>query len=190
LLCRVCYRLILGCNYSPNAHGIWNETASILFSGDSLFIGGCGKLFEGNPGDLYNMFQKLLEELDDSTYLLPGHEYSLDNLEFTKKLDPSHVAIELAYKNAQNCKSLNIPSIPGTWREELKINPYIITKLKKSTSLEAAILRESKAKGIHESLKKELRSFLPIDVPLDAYEEILLIGLIRKLKDSFVPTRK
>ena len=60
-----------------------------MFCGDTLFIGGCGKVFQGTYEELFNSLQKL-SYLPNDTLVFPGHEYASKNLEFCLKLDPNN----------------------------------------------------------------------------------------------------
>jgi hydroxyacylglutathione hydrolase len=59
-----------------------------LFSGDTLFLGGCGRLFEGTASQMWNSLVKL-RGLPGGTNVYPGHDYTLDNLEFCKSILPN-----------------------------------------------------------------------------------------------------
>ena len=63
---------------------------AILFSGDTLFSAGCGKVFEGTYEQMYNSLSKL-SQLTDETKIYCGHEYTLNNLQFAKKVEPDNL---------------------------------------------------------------------------------------------------
>jgi hydroxyacylglutathione hydrolase len=63
-----------------------------LFTGDTLFYAGCGRLFEGNAAQLHDSMEKL-RQLPDSTAVYCGHEYTLDNLLFARSVEPDNQAI-------------------------------------------------------------------------------------------------
>lgn len=88
-----------------------------LFTGDTLFSGGCGRLFEGTAQDMFESFQTLLS-CPDQTRLWFGHEYTRSNLEFARATDPDH----FGYREA--IESLQEPSCPTTVKREREINIF------------------------------------------------------------------
>ncbi|KAJ3276850.1 hypothetical protein HDV01_002905 [Terramyces sp. JEL0728] len=165
----------------------WNPAAPLLFTGDTLFLGGCGKFFEGNATDMYQVVHKLHKILATNTYIFPGHEYTFDNLAFAKLLDPSSVAIELAYNHARDCRRLNFPTVPGDWGQELQTNPYLLVDHKgKELAFWKYTLRRAESAGIVDGVRKLVTEALPKDAPEYAIQEMVMIGCIRTLKDSFV----
>ena len=62
-----------------------SQLKHVIFTGDTVFIGGCGRFFEGEPFEMYNAF-KLLNSLPDDVRVFCGHEYSIQNLEFCLKV--------------------------------------------------------------------------------------------------------
>lgn len=91
----------------------------VLFSGDTLFGGGCGKLFEGTPEDMYSSFLKL-GELDPQTKVYCGHEYTKENLAFATSLEPNNPVIADRYEQVENMNC----TIPLILKEEFQTNPY------------------------------------------------------------------
>ncbi|KAH9524546.1 hypothetical protein Btru_027147 [Bulinus truncatus] len=79
-----------------------------LFSGDCLFLGGCGRMFEAPPLVMLNSLDRLLK-LDDKTLIWPGHEYAQDNLKFAKHIDPNNYTLQC----------------PSTISEEKSCNPFL-----------------------------------------------------------------
>jgi len=74
--------------------------AGMLFSGDTLFAVGCGKLFEGTPQQMYDSLSRLMQ-LPDDTRVYCGHEYTLSNIRFARAADPDNAALrELETKAA------------------------------------------------------------------------------------------
>ncbi|KAL2429718.1 hydroxyacylglutathione hydrolase [Exophiala dermatitidis] len=66
----------------------------VVFTGDTLFIGGCGKFFEGTGAEMHAALNKVLAALPDDTKVYPGHEYTKSNVKFLKKVDPSNEAVK------------------------------------------------------------------------------------------------
>ena len=57
-----------------------------MFTGDTLFIGGCGRFFEGTPKEMHKALNEVLAALPDDTKVYPGHEYTKGNVKFAKKV--------------------------------------------------------------------------------------------------------
>lgn len=98
--------------------------APILFCGDTLFSGGCGRLFEGTPAQMHQSLTRLAA-LPDSTRVCCAHEYTLSNLRFAHAVEPDN-ALLAAY--AQQCTQLRhsgLPTLPSTLAQEKNINPYL-----------------------------------------------------------------
>jgi len=97
----------------------------ILFTGDVLFCGGCGRLFEGSANEMYISLQKI-KALPAQTRIFCGHEYSLKNLEFAKSVGIKNLeTTEIAWTRQ---REKNIPTVPSTLELELKINPFLLAR--------------------------------------------------------------
>ena len=98
--------------------------APILFCGDTLFSGGCGRLFEGTPEQMYASLQKIAQ-LPINTRIACAHEYTLSNLKFAQTVEPSNQAL-LQYRS--HCEALRLqqrPTLPSSLAQELAINPFL-----------------------------------------------------------------
>ncbi|KAI0984544.1 hypothetical protein GJ496_007779 [Pomphorhynchus laevis] len=96
------------------------DEPNALFTGDTLFIGGCGRFFEGNAHDMcYSL--DVLAKLSPETLVYCGHEYTVKNLSFAKTVEPDNKAIKEKLKWAQD-QAITVPSTIG---EELKYNPFM-----------------------------------------------------------------
>lgn len=104
--------------------------SSAVFTGDTLFIAGCGRFFEGTPEQMNQNLNVTLAGLPDSTKVYCGHEYTVANLKFALTVEPSNVDIKTKLSWAQNKVAKREPTIPSTIGEEKKINPFM--RLKKS----------------------------------------------------------
>ena len=101
--------------------------APLLFCGDTLFSGGCGRLFEGTPAQMLASLDALAA-LPGNSRVCCTHEYTLSNLRFARAVEPHNV--ELAHYQAQ-CVTLrenNQPTLPSTLALELQINPFLRTR--------------------------------------------------------------
>lgn len=98
-----------------------------VFTGDCLFLSGCGRTFEGSYTTMVDSLDKL-SELDDSTLVWPGHEYAKENLEYAQSVEPQNTAItqKLDWVKGQRLER-NITS-PSTIAEEKSYNPFLRTK--------------------------------------------------------------
>lgn len=98
-----------------------------VFTGDTLFIGGCGRFFEGTAEQMYNALVKVLSELPGDTKVYCGHEYAIQNLSFGLSVEPENqdIAKKLAWVKEQREASPPLPSVPSTIEEERRINPFV-----------------------------------------------------------------
>lgn len=93
-----------------------------VFTGDTLFIGGCGKFFEGNPAEMHTALNKTLAALPDDTKVFPGHEYTKSNVKFLIKVAPEDAAVQKLEKLANENKETQGLSTIG---EEKKHNLFM-----------------------------------------------------------------
>lgn len=104
------------------------HAAPILFSGDTLFLGGCGKFFEGTAKEMFDSLCKVISSLDPNTEIYCGHEYSEKNLAFAKKVDPNNTWLDAKYNwVTKKRKQQPLPecTIPSILSEELEYNPFL-----------------------------------------------------------------
>lgn len=98
--------------------------APLLFCGDTLFSGGCGRLFEGTPAQMLDSLT-MLSQLPDDTLVCCAHEYTLSNLKFALAVDATNSDL-LAYEaHCQTQRKAGIPTIPSSIGLEKKINPFL-----------------------------------------------------------------
>ena len=99
----------------------------LLFCGDTLFSGGCGRLFEGTPAQMLHSLDQLVA-LPGNTRVCCAHEYTLSNLKFAMAVEPNNAAL-LAYSaHCQSLRSRQLPTLPATLAKELEINPFLRTR--------------------------------------------------------------
>jgi hydroxyacylglutathione hydrolase len=94
------------------------------FTGDTLFVGGCGRLFEGTAHTMHRSLDAL-RRLPPSTQLFCGHEYTVHNLEFARTIEPDNHAIDQALVSAIEARRAARPTVPGTLSCELLTNPFL-----------------------------------------------------------------
>jgi len=95
-----------------------------VFTGDTLFIGGCGRFFEGTPKEMLQNFD-LLSSLPLDTYVYCGHEYTIANLEFSIGIEWENPAYEKKLEWAKEKRKTGAFTIPSTMGEELDINIFM-----------------------------------------------------------------
>ena len=102
----------------------FNNGDPILFCGDTLFAGGCGRVFEGTYQQMFEALKKI-SRLPKNTKIYCGHEYTLSNIKFALEVDPNNIKLQNEYKNVQELMKSNKPSLPTTIEKELDINPFL-----------------------------------------------------------------
>jgi hydroxyacylglutathione hydrolase len=95
-----------------------------LFCGDTLFAGGCGRLFEGTPQQMINSLSKFTA-LPDATQVYCAHEYTLSNLHFAREVEPSNDAIDARIRAEQAKRDQGRPTVPSTIGLEKQTNPFL-----------------------------------------------------------------
>ncbi len=98
----------------------------MLFCGDTLFTGGCGRLFEGTPEQMSNSLNKL-SQLPQQTRVYCAHEYTLSNLRFAQIVEPYNPSITERISFVTDLRRRNLPSVPSSLEEELATNPFLRT---------------------------------------------------------------
>ncbi|MGO4908596.1 hydroxyacylglutathione hydrolase [Pseudorhodobacter sp. W20_MBD10_FR17] len=99
-------------------------TTQALFSGDSVMVMGCGRLFEGTPAQMWASLQKLTA-LPDATRLFSGHEYTVSNIRFALALEPANSELILLEDRMNTLRAKNTPTIPTTLAQERTFNPFL-----------------------------------------------------------------
>jgi hydroxyacylglutathione hydrolase len=132
-----------------------------VFTGDTLFAGGCGRLFEGDAAQMMASLGKLAG-LPDDTRVYCGHEYTEKNLRFAATLEPNNRALAEKLARVQELRRAGLPTVPTTIAEEKATNPFLRTD---SAELAASVRRRV--------------SDLPPNDP------VALFAAVRALKDRF-----
>ena len=96
----------------------------MLFCGDTLFSGGCGRLFEGTPAQMHHSLSRLAS-LPGPTRVCCGHEYTLSNLRFALAVEPKNH--DLADYNlwCEAQRAINEPTLPSSIATERLVNPFL-----------------------------------------------------------------
>lgn len=101
-----------------------SENMGELFCGDTLFAGGCGRLFEGTPEQMVNSLSKL-RALPDQTRVWCAHEYTLGNLKFALTVDPQNQDLQKRAKEVEELRANNEATIPSILGVEKETNPFL-----------------------------------------------------------------
>jgi hydroxyacylglutathione hydrolase len=96
----------------------------LLFCGDTLFSGGCGRLFEGTAAQLHASLQALAA-LPDATRICCAHEYTEANLRFAAAVEPENVALAQRTREVEALRRQGRPSLPVTLGQERDYNPFL-----------------------------------------------------------------
>lgn len=126
-----------------------------VFTGDTLFVAGCGRLFEGTPAMMFTSLCEKLARLPGDTKVYCGHEYTASNLRFALHVEPENAAAKEKLARVTAMRERGETTVPSTMAEELATNPFLRVR-------EASV-----------------RERFPGDTPAD------VLGAVRKAKDGF-----
>lgn len=98
--------------------------APMLFCGDTLFVGGCGRLFEGTPVQMHHSLQALAA-LPGDTLVCCAHEYTLSNLKFARAVDADNAELANHILRCEQLRAAGEPTVPGRLSVELATNPFL-----------------------------------------------------------------
>jgi hydroxyacylglutathione hydrolase len=101
-----------------------DPSAPLLFCGDTLFGGGCGRLFDGNAEQLFQSLQQI-STLPDQTLIYCAHEYTLANLDFALHIEPNNAFLHARREETAKRREAHIPSIPTILAIEKQTNPFL-----------------------------------------------------------------
>jgi hydroxyacylglutathione hydrolase len=142
-----------------------------VFCGDTLFFGGCGRLFEGDPGMMNTALNQKLARLPDDTKVYCGHEYTQSNLRFALHLEPGNPALAKTMERVTATRAKAAAdwhdatpeemTVPSTIGEEKAINPFMRTD---SAEIQAAVKRAD---------------------PNTGSDPVSVLGAVRRMKDRF-----
>jgi hydroxyacylglutathione hydrolase len=131
-----------------------------LFSGDTLFTAGCGRLFEGTAEQMHGSLIKLMA-LPDDTKVYCGHEYTENNLRFAVTLEPKNHKLLSRFERVQGIRTRGVSTVPATLEEEKQTNPFLRWD------------------------SKELQASLKSQAPDSRLDPVSVFAKVRQLKDSF-----
>ncbi len=100
------------------------DDSNAVFVGDTLFSMGCGRIFEGTPGQMWDSLQKLMD-LPGDTRVYCAHEYTQKNGHFAATLEPYNSPLAARLSEVDQLRMLELPTVPSTIRIELLTNPFL-----------------------------------------------------------------
>jgi len=95
------------------------------FVGDTLFAGGCGRLFEGSPEQMTDSLYEVMGDWPDSTLIYCGHEYTESNLRFAVSVDPHNSGLLKRQQQVAAARKQGLSTVPSTMGEERRTNPFL-----------------------------------------------------------------
>ena len=122
----------------------YSKTEKVIFTGDTLFSMGCGRVFEGTYNQMFNSLNRI-KDLPEDTKIYCGHEYTQKNIEFCIKYDPNNDLLKKTKNTIEEKLKNGEPSIPSTLLKEKQMNIFLrtddldvknILNLKKASNLE------------------------------------------------------
>ena len=108
-------------------YGQIGHESPVLFCGDTLFMAGCGRLFEGTAEQMDQSLAKL-RVLPEGTQVCCAHEYTLSNLRWALAVEPDNRAAQQAQEQARRQRESHLPTLPSSIGQELQINPFLRTR--------------------------------------------------------------
>jgi hydroxyacylglutathione hydrolase len=136
------------------------DGAPLLFCGDTLFSGGCGRLFEGTPAQMHASLAKLAA-LPDTTRVCCTHEYTLANLKFAKVVEPGNDELVHYSEHCERLRAQGLPTLPSSIGQEKRINPFLRTR-------QRAVAQAAQAHGA-----------------ADPGDEVAVLAALRQWKNEF-----
>ncbi|MBT3437905.1 MAG: hydroxyacylglutathione hydrolase [Oceanospirillaceae bacterium] len=106
-----------------------DDQQGLLFCGDTLFLAGCGRVFEGTPEQMHHSLSKIMA-LPAMTKAYPTHEYSLANLKFAITVEGDNEALQLTQEMCMQMRADNEVTLPTRLAQEAAINPFVRTHAK------------------------------------------------------------
>ena len=152
---------VIGIPAHTNGHvAYYFPQLEAVFTGDTLFIAGCGRVFEGKAQTMVDSLSKL-SALPDTTQVYCGHEYTEKNLRFALTLEPGNDALKQKYEWTRKTRAEGKYTIPSTIGDEKRFNPFLRTD------------------------SPELRASLKKIDPALSDDKVQIFAKARELKDRF-----
>ena len=96
-----------------------------VFTGDTLFLAGCGRLFEGTPAMMFRSLNEVLAPLGESIRVYCGHEYTVSNLAFAASVEPGNARVEQRLSQARALRARGDATVGSPLSDELATNPFM-----------------------------------------------------------------
>merc|ERR1711991_73853 len=132
------------CHTSGHVCYFVDGAESAVFTGDTLFLGGCGRFFEGTAEQMDHALNSVLGSLPDATRVYCGHEYTVGNLMFGAHAEPDNADIAAALEAAKAARARDEDTIPGTIAQEKLTNVFMRVRSQQDPVAAMAKLREQK----------------------------------------------
>jgi len=136
------------------------EGMPALFVGDSLFLGGCGRLFEGTPADL-DAAMRVLAAQSPTSLVCCAHEYTASNLRFAAHVLPHHEGVRDRLASLEAERAGSGSSVPDTLERELQTNPFLL------------------------ALEPAHQSAIAASLDMPPGDTVAMLGALRSAKDRF-----
>ena len=101
------------------------EKENLLFPGDTLFVGGAGRFFEGTGDDMVKSLETIVNAVPLDSKIFVGHEYTESNLAFALTMEPRNRALLKKIDDVQQQRANGAPTVPTTLQDELLYNPFL-----------------------------------------------------------------
>lgn len=154
-------KIIHNPGHTLGAISYWIEQDSAVFTGDTLFGAGCGRMFEGTPSQMIDSLLRLAA-LPDETGVYFGHEYTASNLKFAATVEPGSKAIVGRIETVTAAREAGHPTTPSTMAEERQTNPFLRVAA-------PPVVKAVRARN----------------VAIDPYDHAAIFGALRSWKDTF-----
>lgn len=110
--------------HTLGAIAFYMPSARAVFTGDTLFTAGCGRLFEGTPAQLYHSLLKI-RELPEDVWIYCGHEYTEKNLSYALSVEPANKVVQERLHEVKQKRRNNQPTVPALLGVECQTNPFL-----------------------------------------------------------------
>jgi len=100
---------------------------AMLFSGDTLFSGGCGRILDGSATELFSSLQRI-KALDENILVYPAHEYTQANLMFCYAVEPQNKDLKKHIEHTAKLRQQGLPTVPNSLKNEKEINVFLRTE--------------------------------------------------------------
>jgi hydroxyacylglutathione hydrolase len=98
--------------------------SNALFCGDTIFLVGCGRLFEGTPAQMWDSLSRL-RELPDATQIYCAHEYTASNIRFALTVDPDNAELRERADEVTHKRAMDLPTVPDVLERDKRTNPFL-----------------------------------------------------------------